>query len=431
MATAKLIPTTVYNGSSSYLTITNSNNMCTDTSSTTYGTVQCTRSSTTSYYVYLRGFDFTLVPSDAIVSNITIKVKGYHSGGNTSTLYMYSGTSTQISACGSGSAFGTSASVITFSNTTISWDTLKSYGSNLGLRINCRRSSKNNANTIYIYGAEIDVTYTLPVYYDVTISNSSSATVTASESHPLEGTDVEIRSDTISGITIKDNGTEVTSQFTQRQDAAQSYSVTNVTTTYGFALNSNNYYESNNKAHASSAAVCRVDIYVPVSATVTFSLINYAESTYDYGLLSNIDTTLNTNASADTSNVYWNGKNNNSSSVQTVTYSNVTAGEHYIYVKYFKDSYTDSNNDSLQFKIAITLNESFTPGTYYGYDISSISADHTIVVAVSGGSNPTIYYKVNGSWVAATAVYKKVSGSWVLQSNLSNVFDANTNYVKG
>ena len=42
----------------------------------------------------------------------------------------------------------------------------------------------------------------------------------------------------------------------------------------------------------------------------------------------------------------------------------MSAGNHFIYVKYFKDSYTDDNNDSLQFKVAITLNESFTPGTY-------------------------------------------------------------------
>jgi hypothetical protein len=66
----------------------------------------------------------------------------------------------------------------------------------------------------------------------------------------------------------------------------------------------------------------------------------------------------------------------------------------------------------------------------YVYTISNIVADHTIV-ATSGGSNPTIYYKNNGSWVAATTVYKKINGSWVQQSNLANVFDANTNYVKG
>lgn len=46
-------------------------------------------------------------------------------------------------------------------------------------------------------------------------------------------------------------------------------------------------------------------------------------------------------------------------------------------------------------------------------------------------SNNTMYIKVGGSWVEASAVYKKVSGSWVEQADLTSVFDAGTNYVKG
>ena len=42
-----------------------------------------------------------------------------------------------------------------------------------------------------------------------------------------------------------------------------------------------------------------------------------------------------------------------------------------------------------------------------------------------------MYLKVNGSWFAASKVYKKVNGSWVLQSDLTNVFDDETNYIKG
>ena len=169
-----------------------------------------------------------------------------------------------------------------------------------------------------------------------------------------------------------------------------------------------------------------MDFSLPVDSTITFSLINYAEATYDYGLLSDLDTTLNTNSSADTSNVYWNGKNNNSASVQTVTYSNVSAGNHFIYVKYFKDQYTDENNDSLQFKVTITLNEPFTPRTYWGYTLTNITADHTIVVTTA--SSATIYVKINGSWTPFTKAYKKVSGVWVEQADLSNVFDSGTNY---
>ena len=432
MATIRLVPSTYAVSSTSYLSVSDASNMYTNTDSETYATITNTYASTTSRYLYLRGFNFSSIPSNAIVNSFTVKVKGKEQSLSTSISYaprLANGTSA-LSGTAASSNFGTSTKTITIPTGSLTWSQIvNTYGSNFTIMVYVRRSSKNTTGYFYCYGAEIEVDYTVPIYHDITITNSTSATVTASDTHPLEGTNVEIRSDTLSGIIVKDNGTDVTSQFTERQEQAASYSVTNITTTYGFALNSNNYYESNNKAHASSAAVCRVDIHVPVSATVTFSAINYAEATYDYGLFSNIDTTLNTNASADTSNVYWNGKNNNSSSVQTITYSNVSAGDHYIYVKYFKDQYTDENNDSLQFKVAITLNEPYTPSVYYGYDITNVTTDHTIVV--TSGSQPVIYYKDNGAWVAATSVYKKVNGSWTLQSNLSNVFDSQTNYVKG
>ena len=69
-------------------------------------------------------------------------------------------------------------------------------------------------------------------------------------------------------------------------------------------------------------------------------------------------------------------------------------------------------------------------GEVYTYTITNVTADHTIVVS-AGASTKKIYFKNNGSWVAATNVYKKVNGSWVLQSDLTTVFDSNTNYLKG
>ena len=352
---------------------------------------------------------------------------------------LYNGT-TSISNTTVTSSLSTSATTYTFPiPSTLTWDTMKGYGENFGIRIPLRRSSTSSSSYVYVYGAEIEVTYTIPVHYDVTINNSTAATVTASDSHPLEHTDVEIRSDTISGITVTDNGADVTSQFTERQDSGSSYDVVNVGT-YGFDLNSGTgYYTSNNKGVDKTAAVARVDFYVPVAATITFTYINYAEESYDFGVFGNIDVSLSNNYYAAGSGgatitdssykLACNSSTYNKSTAQTLTYS-MSSGNHSIWVKYSKDDASAANNDTLQFKVAITLNEPFTPGTYYGYDITNIQADHVIVVS-SSGSQPTIYYKNNGAWVAATAVYKKVSGSWVLQSNLANVFDSQTNYVKG
>ena len=120
----------------------------------------------------------------------------------------------------------------------------------------------------------------------------------------LEGSAITIRCSDSEKPTVTDNGVDVTTQVVQETESGASYTVTNISTTYGFELNNNDYYESNNQGHSNSAAVCKVDFHVPVEATITFSVINYAESTYDYGLLSEIDETLSTNASADSSNVY-------------------------------------------------------------------------------------------------------------------------------
>ena len=78
----------------------------------------------------------------------------------------------------------------------------------------------------------------------------------------------------------------------------------------------------------------------------------------------------------------------------------------------------------------MTVTYQMSSGGVYVYTISNVNANHTIVVTSSGGSN-TIYVKVNGSWIAASAVYKKVNGSWVEQSDLTTVFSSGTNYLKG
>lgn len=423
---------TSYDSNHSYASVSSDyplTNAETDSSSTTYAQVNWTTGSNAETYLYYR-FDFSAIPANATINSITAKAKAYVNTTNSSRV-----TTRQMQLCtgttlkGSALTISNSTSEQTFSNVG-TWT--RSELNNAGIRYFIKRGTSNTTSNyqLRMYGATMTVNYSWQeTSYTITVNNSTSATITANPSEVVSGDSSKIKADSISGLTITDNGTDVTSQFTQQQDAAESYSVSNITTSYGFSLNSNNYYESNNKGHAGTAAVCKIDFYVPVSATITFSVINYAESTYDYGLLSNIDATLNTNASADTSNVYWNGKNNNSSSVQTVTYT-MSEGDHYIYAKYFKDNYTDSGNDSFQFKVAITLNEAFTPGTYYGYTIANVQANHTIVVS-SAGSSDVIYFKSNDSWIAITKAYKKVNGTWVEQSNLTSVFDSTKNYVKG
>ena len=118
---------------------------------------------------------------------------------------------------------------------------------------------------------------------------------------------------------------------------------------------------------------------------VTIQYINYAEADYDYGMFGNLDTTVATDGltassggstPSDSTSNYKIAKCSNSSSAQTVTYQ-VPMGEHYIDVKYGKDDASDSNNDSLQWKI--TSVEATSAGGDYTYTLTNITQKHSLV----------------------------------------------------
>lgn len=439
MAQIRLIPSTYY-VSSSYLTVSSASNMYTNTDSDTSGTVTNTRTSTSSYYIYLRGFNFDDVPSEATVNSITIKIKAKQSGGDTGTIGGYNGT-TSVSSAGTTSALGTSESVQTFSNTTINWDTLKGYGSDFGIRINCKRSNRNNQAVITIYGAEILVDYTLPVYYDITVTGAEPSGTTS----VLEGTSFTARGYNYSSTpTVTDNGNNVTSQvISVSSDDLAVYPSSNTNSNFTISNISNAYNYADNTTSATLDLAGRTtgtiyfnfgEITLPTGATlqsITCSAtLQFSRNGSSSGFTSSFQMYADTTAKGSANN--W---VTSATDVAKTTY-NVTMG-----------TWTSSDLSNPRFYITATNNASSThryiyvygmtltvtysmSGYIYVYTISNITADHTIIFT-AGSSNPTIYFKNNGNWVAATAVYKKVNGSWVLQTNLSNVFDSNTNYVKG
>ena len=129
------------------------------------------------------------------------------------------------------------------------------------------------------------------------------------------------------------------------------YSVGDVSgATYGFVWSESlGYYISNNWNISESAAVCKVTFNTQ-GGHLYLDCVNYAEGNYDYGILSKIDTTLGTTNAAD-SNYFKSFKGASSTAVQTVDYGAVEAGEHFIYVKFLKDSSGNSGNDRLYFKV--------------------------------------------------------------------------------
>ena len=119
---------------------------------------------------------------------------------------------------------------------------------------------------------------------------------------------------------------------------------------YGFAQNSNGYWESQNKGVKTSYAVCRVRFEVKSACNITFDVINYAESKYDYSQFGLLDTAITLSADADAT-VHYDFKDKQSAEIVNVVYENVPAGSHFIDVKFRKDSSQDKNNDSVQFKV--------------------------------------------------------------------------------
>ncbi len=163
MAIARLVPSILYNAAgTSYLSVTNESNAFDNTDSTDYATISNLTASTTNRYIYLRGFNFDDIPSGAVINSFRILLKAKQSGGSTSPSYcpvLCRGTATyNNSHC---DVITTSVAVREFSFTQ-GFDTFRNDGDNFGIRINCRRGSRNTAASFNVYGAEIEVDYTLP-----------------------------------------------------------------------------------------------------------------------------------------------------------------------------------------------------------------------------------------------------------------------------
>lgn len=68
-------------------------------------------------------------------------------------------------------------------------------------------------------------------------------------------------------------------------------------------------------------------------------------------------------------------------------------------------------------------------GTSNNYNIYIYGADLTIEYT-SGGVTQTLKIKSNGNWQDVSKVYKKENGEWIEQTELSQVFDTQKNYLK-
>ena len=444
MATIRLVPSSLNNAAgTNYITIANQDNMFTNTDSTTYGTATNTNNSTSNRYIYLRGFNFGSVPSNAVVSSFTVKLKAYQSGGSTNTSYrpyLCNNTTTITGDCG---VITTSTQTLSFTGVTADWDTIKGYGSNFGIRINCRRNNRNTQAVFYIYGAEIEVTYTIPVYHNVTVTGDSSKVNPTGTESVLEGTGYSVSMMYDSRPTVTDNNVNVSSQLVETTGGTSTlipydytnnnFTISNIENAYNDATNDT--YATFDAAGGGTARSVYLDlggavipssatiVSVSCSATIQFSRngsssgVNASCQMYSGNTAKGSSTSITTSAT-DVAKTTFN------LSIGSWTASEIANARFYM---------TMTNNASSTHRYLYLYGVSFTvtytiAGKMYVYTLSNITTDHTIVVTAPTAQD-VLYVKVNGSWVVATAVYKKVNGSWVEQSDLTTVFVSGTNYV--
>ena len=428
MPTIRLIPSTYAVSSTSYLSVSNASNMYANTDSTTYATITNTNASTSSRYLYLRGFNFGDIPSGAVINSFSVKIRGRESGLSTSTSYaprLANGTSA-LSNTTATTNFGTSAATITVPTGALTWSQIENYGSNFTIMVYVRRASKNTTGYFYCYGAEIDVDYTIPIQHNVTLMNNTSVNVVVSDTTPTEGDDVSVIADTVTGITVTDNGVDVTNQFVKASDGTVSKAPESQTNSgissgasyaeYAVGNTAEDPYSSTNNMYSSSGSTGHVDYAfdfseIPEGATIVsmgVRVYGHAESsTYTSGSRMAEVQLYSGNTAKGSAQHYT------STSNTTMTLSDPgtwTAEELQDAVLRF----TVANYGGLV--CGITWEVTYEMDGYL-YTISNITTDHAIVVSASGPSQKT-YIKVNGAWKEATNVWVKRNGIWVQATSL-------------
>lgn len=451
MATIRLVPSILYNAAgTSYLSVSDENNAFTNTDSTTHATVSNTYASTTNRYVYLQGFNWDDIPAGAIINSFSIKLKASESGGTTSSSYrpvLCKGTSTYSNAyC---SAITTSVSVHEFSFTQ-DFETFRDDGEDFGIRINCRRGSRNTSASFQIYGAEIEVDYTIPNPATVTTTLSGNGTISPSGStSTYEGAEFELTitpTDKSETVTATQDGVDITDQLVAHGAGADITAVPDDVTTSG--IQSGSSYAQYAVGHSAESPYSSTsNMYASSGST------GYAEYSFDFS-------DIPSNATIDSIEVRCHGHRESSTISssyvsQCAIYNGSTAVSETVDFPSTSASIITLNpNTTITRSMLDNLTVRHFVG-YYGGLVTGISfvvtystgsgVDHytytftttgdTVIAVIIGGSpseQDELWVKPGNEWKKASRAWKKnESNVWVLQSDMSNVFEAGKNYVKG
>ena len=473
MATARLIPSSYATSNSSYATVySGENNMYNNTSNTSsYAQLRGrNRNSTTAYYIFIKGFNFGSIPTNANVSSFRVLIRCYRNSyqrtGDNYRLRLASTTNINnvIANTTTSTEISTSASIIEIPTGNLTWSTLSNYGENFSIVVPLSSTSSSRPY-VYVYGAEIEVTYTtgnvavtgvdIPSTVSVEVGSTTQLTATMSPSNATSQ-NVSWSSGNTSVATVASDGTvtgvsagtaviTVTTADGNYTDTCTITVAAAITYTYKLATtmevgkkyliangNSGSVYLLTNESGGSRQLVGAAATVSNNKITITAAVKTKAE----------FECVRYTSGNDNTITVRSDSKylfTNNANGLTMSTTSSLDRFWHYRNNKFwqFKSTTADGYSDtSTEYKYYLELNSSnnFTDNhvTSPSIEDSTLPLIYIFVEDDGSGDEPTLLLKQNGSWVSVSKVYLKVNGSWVEQnsSTWSSLFDTNTNYRK-
>ena len=136
--------------------------------------------------------------------------------------------------------------------------------------------------------------------------------------------------------------------------SVSTYSVENVSgATYGFELSTSNpnWYYSTNDGIDNSYSICKINIVSNGKDRLIIKCYNSAEKYCDYGILSNLDTELTLSYEVDNDSNIKHKCYDHGEVEEDIDYGVLTAGNHFIYIKYRKDVSRSEASDLFMFKV--------------------------------------------------------------------------------
>ena len=429
-------------------------NAFTDASSSTRFAPYVPTGSGSESNIYLNFDECADIPSGATINSVSCSVKCGTQGTNyynTRTVQMYSGTTAKGSAT---TMSGSNSSPTTHTLTVGTWTAAEIQ--NACLRFHVVRGSSNTSTsaTFSIYGATLTVAYTINGYmYEITSSSTvSGMTASPASQEVFQGGSGTVRIDgsSLSGVTVKDNGTDVTSSLVQHEIESGGTKETDLgaysLVSGGFNGNGASYFsklvgagvdhtKTTSNYYSSGSGTIAVFTYeldfddIPSNATITrvwCEVNGHAESTSnsnEYMCAKLISGSTDISAELNFKSI---GTSNSTQTLEATTIPTVAQLAN-LKLQCRLGYYGGAINGATCY-VTYTVPSSGSD-YYWTYTISNIAADHTVVIQTSGGDTSKLYLKLSGTWTECS-MYKKVNGSWQLVSDPSSELSTTANYVK-